>query len=119
MLDRRRHLRRRVYYGGRIAFHRRTSTLDCIVRNFSPDGAKVQLSCPAAVPDLVDLTIARQGVAYLARVVWRREGEAGLVLHSPQRIVSELPLDIALRMRVIERANRKLRQQAEQLRSEY
>lgn len=93
--------------------------MDCVVRNFTPDGAKVELNCPAAVPDLVDLTIARKGIAYLARVVWRRDNEAGLVLHSPQRAASELPLDIALRIRATERANRKLRQQIEQLRSEH
>jgi hypothetical protein len=93
--------------------------MDCIVRNFTPGGAKVELSCPAAVPDLVDLSIARKGIAYIARVVWRRDNEAGLVLHSPQRAASELPLDIALRIRATERANRELRHQIEQLRSEH
>jgi hypothetical protein len=92
--------------------------MDCIVRNFTPDGAKVEMNCPAAVPDLVDLTITSKGVAFLARVVWRRQNEAGLVLHSPQRVESELPLDVALRIRATERANRMLRNQVEQLRSE-
>jgi hypothetical protein len=119
MLERRHHQRRRVYYGGRIAFHRRTASIDCIVRNFSSDGAKVQLECPAVVPDLVDLTIARKGVAFLARVVWRRADEAGLVLHSPRTVEPELPLDIALRIRATERANQSLRNQIEQLRSEH
>jgi hypothetical protein len=40
MMDRREAFRGRVYYGGRLAFNDRKSTLDCIVRNFSQAGAR-------------------------------------------------------------------------------
>lgn len=117
MLERRHHPRRRVYLGGRNAFHRRTSTMDCIVRNFTPDGARVEMNCPAAVPDLVDLTITSKGVALLARVVWRRQNEAGLGAAQPAERGIRAAAGIALRIRDRAR-NRMLRNQVEQLRSE-
>ncbi|MFZ5737808.1 MAG: PilZ domain-containing protein [Pseudomonadota bacterium] len=119
MVDRRSTCRQRVYYGGRLAFHERTSTFDCIVRNYSEGGAKIELGNPAAVPDTVELLIARQGVAYFGRIVWRRENVAGLALHGPRRHVASLPLDIALRLRATERINRQLRAELIRLRSEF
>lgn len=118
MFDRRRTFRRRVYYGGRLVFHKRSSTFDCIVRNFSEVGAKVEVDNPAAVPDAVELLIARQGVAYFGRVVWRLDHMAGLVLETPRRHLASLPLDIALRLRATERVNQQLRARLIQLRSE-
>ena len=42
MLDRRQLPRNRVYYGGRVAFNSRSSTVDRVVRNFSLFGAKIE-----------------------------------------------------------------------------
>jgi len=119
MVERRTTSRRRVYYGGRIAFHARTSTLDCIVRNVSESGARVELDNPAVLPDQVDLTIARQGVSYFARIVWRRANMAGVALDGPRRHVAALPLDLALRLRATERINRQLRARLIRLCSEF
>jgi len=119
MHERRNSLRRRVYYGARLAFHGRTATFDCIVRNLSQDGAQIEFDNPAAVPDRVDLSIARQGIAYFGRIVWRRENRAGLRLDPPRRQASELPLDLALRIRAIERVNVQLRARLAQLQSEF
>jgi hypothetical protein len=118
MVERRTSLRRRVYYGGRLAFRARTATIDCIVRNFSTGGAKIELDYPAAAPDRVDLTIARTGIAYLGRIVWRSGRLAGLSLETTQRQDSSLRLDIALRLRATERVNRQLRARLVQLQSE-
>jgi hypothetical protein len=119
MLDRRQNFRGRVYYGGRVAFNDRKSTIDCIVRNFTPTGAKVAFANAALLPDEVDLTIPRKGVAYLARVVWRNRDEAGLAFGNPRRLNDAVPLDAALRQRASERARKKLQQRVEQLGSEY
>jgi len=118
MMDRRAGFRRRVYYGGRLAFHGRKATMDCIVRNFSAGGAKIELDSPATIPDRVDLTIARHGIAYFGRVVWRHERLAGLALETPQRQVAAVPLDLALRLRAADRINRQLRARLLQLTSE-
>lgn len=60
MLERRRHFRGRVYYGGRITFNQRSSTMDCIVRNFSDSGAKVNVAHACLLSDDIDLTIPRK-----------------------------------------------------------
>ncbi len=54
MLERRHHHRNRVFYGGHIAFNARNATLDCVVRNFSPRGAKIEFENSAMLPDQVD-----------------------------------------------------------------
>jgi hypothetical protein len=73
-----------VFYGARLAFHDRKSTIDCVVRNFADDGAKIELDSLVAVPDQVDLTIPRKGIAFLGRIIWRRANQAGLALHRSQ-----------------------------------
>lgn len=67
-----------MIYGGVISFNDRRSTITCIVRNFSPDGAKIEISSHAIIPDHVVLTVMRKGRQFAARVVWRSEHEAGL-----------------------------------------
>jgi hypothetical protein len=118
MLDRRQHARGRVYYGGRIAFNGRASTMDCVVRNFSDAGAKVEFAHPVILAGEIDLTIERKGLAFLARMVWRRRNEVGLVFRQPRPVREAMSLDWALRLRASERDNRALRQHIATLRSE-
>jgi hypothetical protein len=119
MLDRRQGFRGRVYYGGVIAFNARNSTMDCLVRNFSPFGAKVEFTNTALLPDEVDLTIARKGFCSQARIAWRRGNEAGLAFRNPNQSSGPIPLDWAIRLRASERARRSLEAVIAQLSSEH
>ena len=119
MLDRRKHWRGRVYYGGRLAFNQRGSTLDCLVRDFSDGGARVQMSHAMLLAGAVDLTIECKGMSYLSQMVWRRGSEAGLVFTQPRPVQQAMSLEWSLRLRASERANRGLRRLVEQLRCEY
>jgi PilZ domain len=119
MLDRRQRFRGRVYYGGSIAFNARSSTIDCVVRNFSPFGAKVDLDNTALLPDEVDFVIRRRAFCCVARIVWRRANEAGLAFRNPRQLDPAVPLDLALRLRASERARKELRARIEQLGSEH
>jgi hypothetical protein len=78
MLDRRQHSRNRVYYGGKVAFNARNSTLACVVRNFSQRGAKIEFENSAMLPDQVDFEIERRGLSCRAHLVWRDRNAAGL-----------------------------------------
>jgi hypothetical protein len=117
MLDRRQKVRGRVYYGGVIAFNARNSTMQCVVRNFSPFGAKVEFDNTALLPDEVDFTIPRKGFSCLARIVWRRAKAAGFAFRNPKQSNAPIPLDWAIRLRASERARKDLRARIEQLRS--
>jgi hypothetical protein len=119
MLDRRKSCRGRVFYGGRIAFNGRQSTMDCLVRNFSDGGARVEFGGTPLITDEVDLTIDRKGLAFRASMIWRRGDHAGFVFRNPRQVATPMPLDWALRLRASERATRELLQQVDRWRSAY
>jgi len=61
MSDRRRLSRDCVYYGGLIASSAHDSTLECVVRNFSPFGARIEgESLEMILPDEVDFAVPRK-----------------------------------------------------------
>ena len=119
MLERRHHHRNRVCYGGLIAFNGRNSTLDCVVRNFSPRGARIEFENSAMLPDSVDFEVVRKGLTCLARLVWRADNTAGLVFCEEHETGSVVTLDWARKLRASERANRRLKSRLNQLLSEY
>ena len=119
MNERRTCLRRRVFYGGRIAFNSRQSTMDCLIRNLSSEGARVEFGGTRLITDEVDLTIERKGMAFAARMIWRRGDHAGFVFRNPRQVAAPMPLDFAMRLRASERANRELLKQVDRLRSAY
>jgi hypothetical protein len=84
MIERRRSARARVIYGGVIAYNGRQSTLDCVIRNFSPDGAKVEFHNSALLPDVIELQIAAKSRSFPAKISWRQANEAGLAFGSAE-----------------------------------
>jgi hypothetical protein len=84
MPERRRLLRNRVYYGGLLAFNAGRSTLACIVRDFSPFGAKIEFEDAAILPYRVEFIVERQAICYPARLVWRKPFGAGLAFDLPE-----------------------------------
>lgn len=119
MLERRQYQRARVYYGGMVAFNARNSTLDCVVRNFSRRGAKIEFENSAIIPDRIDFEIERRGLSCLARLVWRGRNAAGLAFSDPEETGDVIPLDWARKLRASELANRRLKSRLDQLLSEY
>ena len=110
--------RNRVYYGGMVAFNARNSTLDCVVRNFSQRGAKIEFENSAMLPDRVDFEIERRSLSCLAHLVWRDQNAAGLMFSDVQETSDVIPLDLARKLRATERANRRLQSRLDQLLSE-
>src|SRR3954447_4943186 len=118
MMDRRQTARARVIYSGVIAFNQRRSTMNCVVRNFSESGVKVEFDHTALLPEEVDLLIARKSRAFDARIVWRNEKQAGLAFASPTEN-RPIPLDWARRLRAADAERRKLQGRIDQLLSEH
>jgi PilZ domain len=119
MLDRRQIVRDRVYYGAVIAFNQRNATMECLVRDFSSRGAKLEFESAALLPDDIDLSIPRKGTSWTARVIWRRANAAGFAFRDPKQTAALVPLDWAIRLRASERARKELRRRLEQLLSEH
>jgi PilZ domain len=118
MLERRRTQRNRVIYHGRIAYNERLSTIDCVVRNFSNDGVKVEFDNLALLPDEVDLFIAKKNRSFRARLAWRNVNRAGLTFRPSSRS-DVIPLDWAQRLRRSESERRMLQKRLAQLLSEH
>ena len=119
MLDRRQLPRNRVYYGGRVAFNGRNSTVDCVVRNFNLFGAKIEFENVVIVPDEIDFEIERKAISCTARLVWRSRDAAGLVFANVHEDSGVVPLDWARKLRASERANRRLKSRLDQILSEH
>jgi hypothetical protein len=119
VLERRQYPRNRVYYGGMVAFNARNSTLDCLVRNFSPRGAKIEFENSAILPDRVDFEVARRGLSCLARLVWRDQNTAGLMFSEEREMGDVVSLDWARKLRASERTNRRLKSRLDQILSEH
>ena len=83
MTERRRTVRNRTFLGGVVAFNKGRSAIDCLVRNFSTDGAKVVFADTVLVPDAFDLAVARKERTFRARMVWRLENEVGVAFADP------------------------------------
>ncbi len=78
MTERRAAARLRSLLRGRIVFNNGNSTLDCTIREISPDGARLELADVVTVPDRFDLLIPQKGDTSRAVIVWRRENCIGV-----------------------------------------
>lgn len=109
MNERRHEQRLRSLLGGRITFRRMQSTMDCIVRNIAPHGALVVFPHTAVTPTEFSLEIPHRGETHSAKVIWRRHDRAGVTLSDMEK--SEVPIDMARRLRRLQAENRRLRRQ--------
>ena len=118
MIERRQNARARVIYSGVIAYDQRRSTMNCVVRNFSEDGVKVEFDNTPLLPDEIDLLIAKKSRAFNAKIVWRGDREAGLTFRSKVEN-HPIPLDWARRLRASEAERRELKSRINELLSEH
>jgi hypothetical protein len=118
MVERRKTQRSRVIYGGVLSYNDRRSTVNCVIRNFSNDGARVEFENPAFLPEKIELFVARKERELTAQIVWRRDADAGLSFCSTGTN-DPIPLDWARRLRVSETERRRLQARLDQLLSEH
>jgi hypothetical protein len=97
-MERRRYPRGKSLYGGVIAFNARQSTVDCVVRNFSAHGARIEMAGTALLPDEFDLAIARKDTSFRVRLIWRNALHAGVQFTDDDRS-TVVSLDAARKLR--------------------
>ena len=114
MLDRRTSARARTYLGGQIAFNNRSSTLDCLVRNMSRSGAKIELASTVIVPGKFDITIHHRGDSRRAQIVWRTQTEAGIIFLEAES-ASVISIQGARQIKQLERVQASLERRVAQL----
>jgi hypothetical protein len=74
--------RRKAFKAGIIAYQNRSLTVDCVVRDLSSTGAKLQYQENNMVPDHFTLTIPMEGQRVECEVRWRRSNLLGVVFVS-------------------------------------
>jgi hypothetical protein len=78
MRERRQLPRQRVLKGAIIYFNKESSSVDCIVRNLTAIGARLDLESTHFVPDRFDLLIKQEHQLYPAELVWRGAKNLGI-----------------------------------------
>jgi len=105
--DGRRAERRRALLGAKLVYGDGAFTTDCVVRDLSTTGARVKLPEGQAVPENVFLVELRSGVAYAARVVWKRHPLIGLAFIEQRDLrTADTPLLLFMKRLWIEHAER-------------
>jgi hypothetical protein len=115
MPDRRQSPRDKVIYGGVVEIGEGGATRECVVRNISEKGARIEFSNIIKLPrQPISLTIARKGRSFLAKIIWWRDNFVG-VAFSPETS-SELPVsDLEERLRKSEQKKQQLQRRIKQI----
>ena len=77
MIEKRASPRHRVLKQGTIAF-RGGGGIDCMVRNISQSGARLEIESPVGLPDAFTLVIATDHFMRDCRAVWNVEKRVGV-----------------------------------------
>jgi hypothetical protein len=66
-------------------FNHEASVIACTVRDFSPDGACLQVQSVAKIPDSFTLLVMPENIVWQCRVAWRSNGRIGVSFGAVQR----------------------------------
>jgi hypothetical protein len=96
----------------RIVFNSGNSTIECLIRNVSAHGMRLQLAESLSVPGEFDLEVPHKGRSYRTRLVWRGEGMIGVAFVPP----NAEPVREDRELKRLEQENAELRTELRQLR---
>jgi diguanylate cyclase (GGDEF)-like protein len=71
----------RTFLAGKIIFNFGQSTIDCVVRRMSEDGATLEMQSSLGVPERFQLRLASQEILS-CRVLWRSDRQVGVALEA-------------------------------------
>ena len=78
MIERRGLVRHKTFMTGRIYFNNRLSSMDCIIRDMTDKGARLEFSENVTLPEAFELYIPNKDEYYAAHVKWRRGDSLGI-----------------------------------------
>jgi hypothetical protein len=115
MQDRRQNARDKVIYGGVAEIGEHGATRECVVRNISEKGARIEFSnVVKPAREQMSLKIARKGRSFLAKIVWWRDNFVGVAFSSETPYA--LPVsDIEERLRKSEKKKQQLQRRINEL----
>jgi len=114
MDERRKDTRDKVLFGG-VASHEVTPDKECVVRDISEHGARLEFKSGARLPkDQIQLAIARKGKSFLAKIIWWRDNIVGVAFTDPADQVMPTS-DLEERLRKSEKKKRQLQRKINDL----
>lgn len=75
--------RRRVLKGGKIIFADGTMVVDCVIRNLSVGGARLDVPATLVLPHAFTLLDVQADRQYIATLAWRRGDQMGVEFTDP------------------------------------
>ena len=121
MVERRVSQRNKSFLKGTVYFNNRRSSIDCMIRDISANGARLQFSATIATPDVVELYIPNKDQTFHAKVTWRKLDEMGVTFIGAQASSDKdptTPLELSQRVEQLEIEVAKLHRTIVELKSE-
>ncbi|MGX1787306.1 PilZ domain-containing protein [Bosea sp. NPDC055332] len=108
--ERRQAVRTRTFIGGRAIFNQRQSTLDCLIRNLSEDGALLIFPHSVTLPERFELYFPLKRESRMVRSRWRERERIGVAFATvAEQDNAPIPLDLVRRLRRLEQENAALK----------
>lgn len=76
--EQRQNIRMKTFLRGRIIFNGGASSMDCLIRDLSASGARLEISESSALPEVFDLYVQNRDATHRATLRWRRDGGVGV-----------------------------------------
>jgi hypothetical protein len=108
-------VRERTFLPARIKFGDGVLSTQCTVTQLSAVGARLNISASVSMPDRFDIEIPQRGVSNRARLVWRKDDQAGIEFDGRGQTGATEVGDLQGRIRELEATNVKLRAQISDL----
>jgi hypothetical protein len=107
MTEARRSERLKSLLRAKIIFNGGSSSIECLIRNVSAHGMRLEIAESLAVPGEFDLEVPHKGRIYRTRLVWRGEGMIGVAFVP----ANAAPIRAEGELQRLERENAELRAQ--------
>jgi hypothetical protein len=104
MSDKRTSPRLRSFLKGRVLFNGGQSSLDCLIRDMSSTGARLEISASVTLPDRFDLYLPHRDETCRVHLQWRRAGQIGVAFDQVESApeMPSAPQDVAARVEQLE-----------------
>ena len=76
--EHRKEARLRALKGGKVVFNQHASVIDCVVRDLSGHGARLQVTTSVGIPERFDLVFDADNTSRSCRLVWRSDQQVGV-----------------------------------------
>ena len=104
MSDKRTSPRLRSFLKGRVLFNGGQNSLDCLIRDISATGARLELSASVTLPDRFDLYLPHRDATCRVHIQWRRGTQIGVAFDQVESApaIPPAPQDVAARVEQLE-----------------